>query len=104
MKGLLIKQPWIDLILSGEGKLDLSSLNGKGPYALARAADIASKPSILFAGCIEALAADQLHQECSNCTTAAITPEGCPLAQALAEGPINLQNKAAQVLQRQTQR
>jgi glycerate kinase len=92
-----------DLILSGEGQIDLSSLNGKGPYALAIAASLAHKPMILLAGCIEAPAAEQLHREFPNCTTAAITPEGCPLPQALADGPDNLQNKTAQVLQQQTQ-
>jgi glycerate kinase len=92
-----------DLILTGEGKIDLSSLDGKGPYALATAANLANKPVVLLAGCIEAPAAEQLHREFPNCTTAAITPEGCPLPQALAEGPDNLQNKTAQVLQLQTQ-
>ena len=92
-----------DLILTGEGKIDLSSLNGKGPYALAAAANVAHKPIILLAGCIEATAAEQLHREFPNCTTAAITPEDCPLSQALAEGLENLQNKTAQVLQQQTQ-
>ncbi len=87
-----------DLILTGEGKIDASSLNGKDPYALASAADAANKPCILLAGCIEASVAEQLHQQFPKCTTASITPESCPLPQALAQGPDNLRTKTAQVL------
>ena len=91
-----------DLILTGEGKIDLSSLNGKGPVALAGSANAANKPCILLAGHIEAAAADQLHAKFQNCTTAAITPKGCPLPQALVEGPSNLQLKTANVLRQHT--
>lgn len=90
-----------DLILTGEGKIDQSSLSGKGPYALASAAHAANKPSILLAGCIEDAVAKQLQHQFPQCTTAAITPAGCPLSQALAEGSENLRTTAAQVLQRQ---
>jgi glycerate kinase len=91
-----------DLILTGEGKIDQSSLNGKGPYALASAADKAKKPSILLAGCIEPIAEQHLHKEFAKCTSAAITPKGCPLPQALADGAKNLQAAVAQVLCQQS--
>ncbi len=90
-----------DLILTGEGKIDRSSLNGKGPIALARAAHAADKPCILLAGCVESAAADQLHQDFPKAAALAITPEGCPLEQALAEGADNLKLTTAHVL-RQT--
>jgi glycerate kinase len=92
-----------DLILTGEGKIDQSSLNGKGPYALALAADAANKPSILLAGCIEPAAAEKLHKTFPKCSTATITPEGCPLPQALAEGATNLQATAEAVLRQAQQ-
>lgn len=91
-----------DLILTGEGKIDRSSLNGKGPIALARAAHAAEKPCILLAGCVEAAAAKQIQQDFPKAAAYAITPEGCPLEQALAEGAENLKVKTSQVL-RQTQ-
>ncbi|MFQ3224939.1 MAG: glycerate kinase [Lentimonas sp.] len=90
-----------DLILTGEGKIDRSSLNGKGPIALARAAHAADKPCLLLAGCVEAAAAEQLHQDFPKSAVYAITPEGCPLEQALADGAENLKLKTSHVL-RQT--
>ena len=89
------------MILTGEGKIDRSCLNGKGPIALARAAHAADKPCILLAGCVESAAADQLHQDFPKAAALAITPEGCPLEQALAEGADNLKLTTAHVL-RQT--
>ncbi|CAA6679957.1 MULTISPECIES: glycerate kinase [unclassified Lentimonas] len=87
-----------DLILTGEGKIDRSSLNGKGPIALARAAHAADKPCILLAGCVEAAAAKQIHQDYPNAAAYAITPEGCALEQALAQGQENLKLKTNHVL------
>ena len=86
-----------DLILTGEGKIDQSSLSGKGPFALASAAHAAEKQSILLAGCVEASAADQLQSDFPECKVHAITPEHCPLPQALADGSKNLRAKAAEL-------
>ena len=93
-----------DLILTGEGKLDRSSLNGKGPVALASAAHASNKRSILLAGHVESSAAEQLHHDFPKCAVYTITPEGCPLTRALAEGPINLQLKTANVLRQHSPR
>lgn len=91
-----------DLILTGEGGIDRSSLNGKGPFSLARAAHAANKQSILLAGYVEAAAAEQLNRDFPDCTVAAITPKGCPLPQALAEGAQNLRATAAKVFRQYT--
>ena len=93
-----------DLILSGEGSIDESSLSGKGPFALARAAHASNKRCILLAGRVERTAAEQLQHDFPKCAVYTITPESCPLARALAEGPINLQLKAANVLRQHTPR
>lgn len=70
-----------DLIITGEGRFDDSSLSGKGPGAVAARALALGKPVRVFAGQISAVAAPaglQLH---------AITPPGMPLAQALSTAP-----------------
>ena len=64
-----------DLILTGEGRFDASSHEGKGPGALANRAQALGKPAHVFAGQI-ATAAPGLHLH-------AITPAGLPLAEAL---------------------
>lgn len=87
-----------DLILSGEGCIDRSSLDGKGPVALAGAAHTANKPSILLAGRVDPNAQEELCRIFPNCTVAAITPEGYSLQQALIEGSINLQRTTADTL------
>lgn len=87
-----------DLILSGEGCIDRSSLDGKGPVALAGAAHTANKPSILLAGRVDPNAQEELCRIFPNCTVATITPAGYSLQQALMEGPINLQRTTADTL------
>jgi glycerate kinase len=87
-----------DLILTGEGKIDCSSLSGKGPVALVTAAHQADKRCILLTGAVETAAADQLHAQFPKCAVYEITPPNCPLAQALFDGPENLTAKTASVL------
>jgi glycerate 2-kinase len=89
-----------DLILSGEGCIDTSSLSGKGPYSLALAADQAEKPCILLAGRVEDRAAAHIREHLPSCAVYSITPEGCPLPQALAEGAQNLWTKTVTVLRK----
>lgn len=87
-----------DLVLTGEGKFDRSSLSGKGPYALAAAAHAAGKPCIVLAGKVEAEAAQQLQANFPKCHAYSITPEGCPLPQALAAAAANLQSTTTHAL------
>jgi glycerate kinase len=78
-----------DLVITGEGRFDESSLSGKGPGAVARAALERGKPVHVFAGAVEALpprAGLSLH---------AITSGGTPLAQALRDGAVNLRRSVA---------
>jgi len=73
-----------DLVLTGEGHFDDSSLSGKGPGAVARMATAAAKEVHIFAGRISTAhppAGVHLHP---------ITPEEMSLSVALREAPLNL--------------
>ncbi|HEY0944203.1 MAG TPA: glycerate kinase [Opitutaceae bacterium] len=70
-----------DLVLTGEGRFDASSLTGKGPGSLATRALGLGKTVHVFAG---AVALDTLP---AGLHTHAITPADTPLAQALRDAP-----------------
>jgi glycerate 2-kinase len=71
-----------DLVITGEGRFDASSLAGKAPGDLARRAAAAGKRVHVFAGTAEGeLAGVRLHT---------ITPAGQSLGDALREGAVNL--------------
>lgn len=63
-----------DLVLTGEGRFDATSLQGKGPGSLVAEAQRLGKPVHVFAGSLGLPEDDRLH---------AITPAGLPLAAAL---------------------
>lgn len=63
-----------DLVLTGEGRFDATSLEGKGPGSLVRAAERLGKPAHVFAGSLGLPPSEHRH---------AITPPGLPLAEAL---------------------
>ena len=88
-----------DLILTGEGKFDQSSLDGKGPYALIQSADKHGKQALLFAGKIDPDAADKVQLRHTNCALYSISPDGDPLEKALFEAPGNLQHKVTEMIQ-----
>lgn len=72
-----------DLVITGEGRFDDSSLTGKGPGAIAAQATALGKPVHVFAGAIRAPARD-------NLTLHAITPPDTPLPAALRDAAANL--------------
>ena len=88
-----------DLILTGEGKFDNSSLAGKGPYALLAAAYSSDTSAILLAGLVEEDAAQTVRDRFPGTAVYSITPEGTPLAQALKLAPDFLKQKVSEVLQ-----
>ena len=63
-----------DLVITGEGRFDATSLGGKGPGALVTAARRLGKTAQVFAGSLGG-PADEAHH--------AVTPAGLPLAEAL---------------------
>jgi glycerate kinase len=75
-----------DLVITGEGRFDASSWEGKGPGALALRARALGKGVHIFAGQIDGTLAK------SDARTAfhSITPPGVPLQQALREAEANL--------------
>jgi glycerate kinase len=72
-----------DIIITGEGRFDESSLSGKGPGAVAARGLALGKPVHVFAGQVTAAARDNLALH-------AITPAGTPLDRALATAAENL--------------
>ena len=82
-----------DLVITGEGRFDATSLSGKAPGALALAAAAAGKRVLILAGSLGELPVDTLP---ANIETHAISPADLPLAEALARAPELL---AAAVLQ-----
>ncbi|MEZ5414185.1 MAG: glycerate kinase [Opitutaceae bacterium] len=79
-----------DLVITGEGRFDESSLSGKGPGALALRALAANKPVHVFAGQIAPPAepTPSLHLH-------AITPRDLPLPEALHQAARLLKNAVA---------
>ncbi len=77
-----------DLVITGEGRFDESSLTGKGPGAIAAQAIALGKRVHVFAGAVRAPARDGL-------TLHAITAEGTPLTEALRAAEQNLSSHIA---------
>ncbi len=88
-----------DLVLTGEGKFDRSSLAGKGPYSLLAAAYSSDRTAILLAGHAEEDAAQAVRERFPGTAVYSITPQDTPLPQALKAAPEFLRQKVAEVLQ-----
>ena len=78
-----------DLVITGEGRFDESSLEGKGPGAVVARALALGKRVHVFAGTASAAARDRL-------TVHAITPEKMPLTEALMRSREFLHRNLAQ--------
>ncbi len=85
-----------DLVLSGEGSVDSQTLSGKTPAGVAALARAHGVPVVLFGGRVAPDADVLLDQGVS--AIVGITPEGTPLAQALAEADVNLERAVAEHL------
>jgi glycerate kinase len=70
-----------DLVISGEGRIDQGTLQGKGPGALAARASALGKPVYLFGGAVDSC----IREMGDKLTTCAITPTDMPLPEALAQ-------------------
>ena len=73
-----------DLVITGEGRFDASSLQGKGPGAVAARALALGKKVQVFAG------SATVANPPANLSLHSITPAGTPLATALRDAPANL--------------
>lgn len=74
-----------DLVITGEGRFDASSLQGKGPGSLAKEVVSRGKKLLVLAGSLGELP----DAELAACSFA-ISPSGLPLAEALAQTEENL--------------
>jgi glycerate kinase len=79
-----------DLVITGEGRFDASSLEGKGPGAVAARALALGKRVHVFAGAVSAAPRERLALH-------AITPPGTPLADALRAASENLTAATARI-------
>lgn len=80
-----------DLVLTGEGSLDSQTLEGKGPFGVARLARAAGKPVIAFAGFVE----DHPELEKHFDAVFPIIDRVCSFDEAMKNAPEFLQRAAA---------
>ena len=73
-----------DLVITGEGKFDASSLEGKGPGSLTHRATTAGKSVKIFAGAVD------VPPPPAGCEITVITPAGTDLPTPLAQAAPNL--------------
>jgi len=79
------KIKWADLIITGEGQFDLSSLEGKAPGSIIALVKKLQKPIELFVGCAENNAKAAI-----NAPIHCITPKGMSTKTALKQGKENI--------------
>jgi glycerate 2-kinase len=79
--GLDARLAGADVVLTGEGRFDDTSLSGKGPGAVVRRALNLGKPVHVFAGQVS------LSREVPGLKVHKISPPGLPLVDALAQAP-----------------
>ena len=87
-----------DLVLTGEGRFDQSSLAGKGPFSLLAAAHASDKPAILLAGSVDPSAVQLASERFPGTGFYAISPEDMDLEEALAKGPELLEHSLRTIL------
>ncbi len=83
-----------DIVITGEGRFDASSLQGKGPGSLATLCLAREKEVLILAGSLGELPSPELTSRAR-----AISPESMPLAQALAETEKNIRASIAEEFQ-----
>lgn len=84
----------VDLVITGEGRMDSQTLSGKGPFGLAQVAQAHGVPTLALVGSIGD-GEDALHE-----TLAAVVPVApgpISLADALADAPLLLERAALRV-------
>ena len=76
-----------DLILTGEGRFDQTSLYGKGPYEIIRLASKYQKKVVLLAGSVEKEAVEKCMREFANVEIVAFGSSQLSLEQNLTKAP-----------------
>jgi len=75
-----------DCVITGEGRFDMSSLDGKGPAELLSRARLMHRSAVLFAGSVDPAAA-----ALAAASVVQISPPGTPTAQAITDTAVNLE-------------
>ena len=84
-----------DLVITGEGRIDSQSVNGKTPVGVARVAKRHAKPVIAIGGCLAPDAA-AVHAHGIDATFSTVR-KACTTAEALADAAFNLRWAARNV-------
>jgi glycerate 2-kinase len=85
-----------DCIITGEGRFDMSSLDGKGPAELLSRAQRMHRSAVLFAGSVDPAAA-----ALAAASVVQISPSDTPVAQAIADTALNLERAVERWLMNQ---
>lgn len=85
-----------DIVITGEGKIDNQTINGKTPAGVAKRANIYGKPTYILAGTVET-GWENLKQT-GVCHAYAITPPGQDLPNALKNARHNLKEKVKEIV------
>lgn len=85
-----------DLVFTGEGRFDAQTLRGKLPSVVAEIAQRHGKPTVVLAGSVGEVPADELKRMGIHAAIS-ITPPGVPLAIALRDAAVNMRRAAAMV-------
>ena len=86
-----------DLILTGEGRLDKSSLQGKGPVGLLRMA-AQGQPVVMACGSVDHSIEAELAGTCPGLAVVTLSDPEWPLGKALAETANSLQSAVIRIL------
>ncbi len=84
-----------DLVITGEGRLDSQTIHGKTPIGVAAVAERHGKPVIAIAGSLGP--GFEAVYDHGIAAVFSVLPRPCTLAEALAEGAVNLRNTARDV-------
>lgn len=84
-----------DLVITGEGRIDSQSVNGKTPVGVARVAKRHGKPVIAIGGCLAA-DASAVHAHGIDATFSTVI-KACTVAEALAAAECNLRGAARNI-------
>ena len=74
-----------DMVITGEGRFDFSSLQGKGPCSVAKMAAMDGKPALILAGSVDLEAVNELKAACPRITVRAISRSELSLEDNLRE-------------------
>jgi len=86
-----------DLVLTGEGRFDCTSLQGKGPCEILRLAGKYGKKAILLAGSVQEEAVSRFKEECPSAEIHAFGRQDLPLTENLTRAEELFQAKLDEV-------